>query len=63
MKRYLTAVLFAVLSIAMAMADAVKIYTPSDVPNVQKEDRTKFVSDPAHFMSEQARRALPPNGA
>lgn len=57
MKRYLTTVVFAVLSIALAMADVVKIYTPSDVPDVQKEDRTKFISDPAHFMSDQARSA------
>lgn len=55
MKRYVTTLLLAVLTMGMALADAVKIYTPADVPNVQKEDITQFVSDPAHFMSDDAR--------
>lgn len=53
MKKYLTILL---LVFGMAVADAVpEVYTPADVPNVQKQDRNRFVSDPASFMSGEAR--------
>lgn len=55
MKRYITTLVLALFVVTMAMADAARIYTPSDVPNVQKEDITQFVSDPAHYMSDEAR--------
>lgn len=34
---------------------APEVYTPADVPNVQVQDRSRFVSDPAHLMGDAAR--------
>lgn len=55
MKRYTSILVFLVFATALALADAVKVYTPSDVPNVQKADISQFVSDPASYMGEDAR--------
>lgn len=55
MKKYFTLLLI-VFCLVTAHA-AVKDYTPSDVPNVQKQDRNRFVSDPSEVMSPTARAA------
>lgn len=36
------------------MTAVARIYTPEDVPNVQKQDSTRFVSDPGHYLSDSA---------
>lgn len=53
MKKQLTLLLLIFCFIVVQAA--VKEYTPADVPNVQKQDRNRFVSDPASLMSESAR--------
>lgn len=54
MKKYIT-ILLLLVTVTLAYADAPKVYTPSDVPNVHIQDETQFISDPAGFMSDDAR--------
>lgn len=54
MKKFIT-IVFVLISCVLSYADAAKIYKPSDVPNVQQQDRTQFISDPAGYMSDDAR--------
>lgn len=55
MKKYIS-ILFTLLVCLPVFADhAAKIYTTSDVPNVHLEDENQFISDPAGYMSDDAR--------
>ena len=56
MKKYISIILLLVACLPVFADDAAKIYTPSDVPNVHLQDETQYVSDPASFMSEDARK-------
>ncbi|MCM1319578.1 MAG: TPM domain-containing protein [Muribaculaceae bacterium] len=55
MKRYLSILLILLVWLPALAAGATKIYTPSDVPNVHLQDDTQYISDPASYMSSDAR--------
>ena len=45
-------------AVALAVASALAAYSPADIPNVHKANRTRYVSNPDGVLSRQAEERL-----